>query len=362
LIPAIGQNESGNPLEEMRYFFVVVIAIIAPKAPALWIVSKTNPPLFMKQLLILSLMAVSAGAFAVENEPPNLVPVPKPLVPAATPAGLAPEQKEIEKVNAEYVAAFQRGDHKALAAFYTEDASETDGEGNVVVSGRAAIEKQLKNFFAENKGAEVELSIDSVRPLAPEVVLEKGEAVVTRAAGNSSRTNYLAIHVKRGDKWLIAHLTESESQAAVSPYGHLQELEWLVGTWKDKTSEAEVRTTCEWATNKTFLTRSFSAKSKDRGELEGTEVMGWDPVKGHIRAWIFDSEGGFGEAIWTREGDRWLVQSVTTLPDGRKASSHSTITHVSDDQYTWESTNRVLDGEVRPNIDKIQIDRVKSKD
>ena len=38
------------------------------------------------------------------------------------------------------VAVFQRGDHKAIAAFYTEDADQTDGEGNVVVSGRAAIE------------------------------------------------------------------------------------------------------------------------------------------------------------------------------------------------------------------------------
>ena len=318
--------------------------------------------MLMKQILILALSTIATVTLAAENEPPKLVPVPKPPLLAATPASIPPEQKEIEKVNEEYIMAFQKGDHKALAAFYTEDAAQTDGEGNVVVSGRAAIEKQLKDFFDENKGAGLELSIDSVKPLAPEVVLEKGEAVVTRAAGNSTTTNYLAIHVKRGGQWLIAHLAESESQAAPSPYSHLHELEWLIGTWKDNTSEAEVRTTCEWATNKTFLTRSFSAISKDRGELEGTEVIGWDPIKGHIRTWIFDSEGGFSEAIWTREGDRWLVQSVTTLPDGRKASAHNTITHVSDDQYTWESTNRVLDGEVRPNIDKIQIDRVKSKD
>ncbi|MDR3403235.1 MAG: SgcJ/EcaC family oxidoreductase [Chthoniobacter sp.] len=315
----------------------------------------------MKQLLILSLITVSAGAFAADNEPPKLVPVPKPPVQVATPASIPPEQKEIEKGNEEYVAAFQKGDHKTLAAFYTEDADQTDGEGNVVVSGRAAIEKQLKEYFDENKGAEVELNIDSVRPLAPEVVLEQGEAVVTRATGDSSKTNYLAIHVKRGGKWLTAHLTESESQATPSPYSHLQELEWMVGTWKDNTSEAEVHTTCDWAKNKTFLTRSFSAVSKDRGELEGTEVMGWDPIKGHIRAWIFDSEGGFSEAIWTRDGNRWLVQSVTTLPDGRKASALNTITHVNDDKYTWESSNRALDGAVRPNIDKIEIDRVKSK-
>jgi uncharacterized protein (TIGR02246 family) len=243
-----------------------------------------------------------------------------------------------------------------------EDADQTDGDGNVVLTGRVAIEKHLKDYFDENKGAQVELDIDSVRPIAPEVVLERGEAVVTQADGNTEKSNYLAIHVKREGKWLIAHLTETALPAETLPYSHLQELEWMVGSWKDKTSEAEVNTTCQWAVNKTFLTRSFSAKSKDRGDLEGTEVMGWDPIKGNIHAWIFDSEGGFTEGIWTRDGERWLIQSVTTLPDGRKASAHNTITHVSDDKYTWESTNRVLDGEVRPNIDKIEIERVKSKE
>jgi len=316
----------------------------------------------MKLTLILALSTLTTCTFAAETEAPRLEPVLKQAALAAKSRDMPPQQKEIEKMNDEYVAAFSRADDKALAAFYTEDADQTDGEGNEVLSGRAAIEKQLKNYFDGNKGAVVELHTDSVRSLAAEVVLEKGEAVVTQADGNSTKSNYLAVHVRREGKWLIAHLTEIISQAALTPYSHLQELEWMIGSWKDNTSEAEVHTSCGWAANKTFLTRSFSAISKDRGELEGTEVMGWDPIKGNIRAWTFDSEGGFSEAIWTRDGNRWLIQSVTTLPDGRKASAHSTITHVSDDKYTWESSNRVLDGEVRPNIDKIEIDRVKAKD
>lgn len=314
----------------------------------------------MRQVFLLPLAAFAAtAALAADNEPPNLAPVPKPAATVVVSRGRLPEQKEIEKRNGEYAAAFNKGDATAVAAFYAEDADQMDSEGNVVFSGRPAIEKQLKHYFDENKGVQLELNIESARSLAPDVVLEKGEATVTQAGGNISKTNYVAIHTKREGRWLIAHLTETASQAAASPYSHLQELEWMVGSWKDNSSEAEVRTTCQWATNKTFLTRSFSAKSKDRGELQGTEVMGWDPIKGNIRAWVFDSEGGYGEAIWTRDGNRWLIQSVTTLPDGRKASAHNTITHVSDDQYTWESTNRVLDGEVRPNIDKIEIDRLK---
>ncbi len=58
-----------------------------------------------------------------------------------------PQQKEIEKTNEEYIAAFGRGDNTTLAAFYTEDAEQTDGEGNEVLSGRAAIERQLKDLL-----------------------------------------------------------------------------------------------------------------------------------------------------------------------------------------------------------------------
>ncbi len=315
----------------------------------------------MKQFLALLLVAVTIGSSAVVGEPPKLQPMPKPLTAAVATQIIPPEQKEIEKMNDEYGEAFKRGDHKALASFYTEDADQTDGEGNVVVTGRAGIEKQLKEYFSENKGAECRLNTESVRPLTPDVMLEKGGAVVTRTDGNTTKSNYLAIHVKRDGKWLISHLTESGPQAAASPYSHLQELEWMVGSWKDNSSDMDVETTCQWAANKTFLTRSFSANSKERGKLEGTEVLGWDPIRGHIRAWIFDSEGGFGEAIWTRDGNRWLIQSVTTMADGRKASAHHSITRISDDRYTWESTNRVLDGEVRPNIEKIEINRVKSQ-
>jgi len=170
----------------------------------------------MKQHLLLSLSLLAIGSFAAEGEPPKLQPVPKPVAASVVSPNLPPEQKAIEKVNDEYSAAFKRSDHKALAGFYTEDADQTDGDGNVVVAGRAAIEKQLKDYFAANQGAECKLNIDSVRTLTPDVVLEKGEAIVTRADGTNTKSNYLAIHVKRDGKWLISHLTESGSQPEAS--------------------------------------------------------------------------------------------------------------------------------------------------
>lgn len=226
----------------------------------------------MKQLLIPFLVVV--GSFAAVGEPPKLQPIPKPVVSAVPTQIIPPEQKEIEKMNDEYSAAFQRGDHKALASFYTEDADQTDGDGNVVFAGRAGIEKQLKEYYAVNKGAACKLNTDSVRPLTPDVVLEKGGALVMRADGNTTKSNYLDIHVKRDGKWLISHLTKSGSQPAVSPCSHMQELEWMVGSWKDNSPDINVETTCQWAANKTFLIRSFSANSKEPRCLDGIQSRG----------------------------------------------------------------------------------------
>ena len=35
-------------------------------------------------------------------------------------------------------------------------------------------------------------------------------------------------------------------------------------------------------------------------------MIGYDPVKGRLRSWVFDSEGGFGEGSWRQEGNKWL--------------------------------------------------------
>ena len=171
------------------------------QAPSPMTLPTPIPDILMRLTLILALSTLTAGALAAEK-----------------PAEIPPQQKESEKMNAEYVAAFGRADDKALAAFYTEDADQTDGEGNEVLSGRAAIEKQLKDYFAANKDAVIELHTDSVRLLAAEVVLEKGEAEVTQADGVGTRSNYVAVHVKREGKWLIAHLTEVVAQSLHNAY------------------------------------------------------------------------------------------------------------------------------------------------
>ena len=119
------------------------------------------------------------------------------------------------------------------------------------------------------------------------------------------------------------------------------------------------KTTCRWTKNKNFITRSFAVSIADLIDLEGTQVIGWDPAEKVIRSWLFDSDGGFGVGVWSRKERRWTIQALQVLPDGRRASSVNVLTQVDEDTFTWESTGREVDGEVLPNIGPVTVVRKK---
>src|SRR5262245_26580341 len=56
-----------------------------------------------------------------------------------------------------FVDAFNKGDAKAVAAFWIVEGDYVDQEGRHL-KGRKAIEEALKGFFAENKGAKLQIN------------------------------------------------------------------------------------------------------------------------------------------------------------------------------------------------------------
>src|SRR5207248_1677885 len=145
----------------------------------------------------------------------------------------ADDEKAIQATQAAYVKAFNAGDAKALAAFWAPDGEFTDAEGRSF-RGRAAIEKEFAAFFADAKGAALEVTTDSLRFVAPGVALENGTTRLTRSSdGAASVSAYNIVHTKRGGQWLLASVREA-AYAPSSNYERLRDLEWLVGTWSAK--------------------------------------------------------------------------------------------------------------------------------
>ncbi len=114
-------------------------------------------------------------------------------------------------------------------------------------------------------------------------------------------------------------------EEAVSAYGQLQPLEWLVGEWIDEGRNEVVEAKFDWDENKSFLLEEFQVVREGSVVLKGTQRIGWDPQAKQIRSWIFDSAGGFGEAVWTPTDDEWVCKAKGVRSDGTSASATRTL-------------------------------------
>jgi uncharacterized protein (TIGR02246 family) len=280
--------------------------------------------------------------------------------PTTSAADQTADKAAIEKAVTSYTAAFNARDAKALAAHWSPDAVYINPLTGSQVEGREAIVKEFEAILSELKETKLAVDVESIQFISPGVAVENGVAKLISADGQPEESSYTAIHVKHNGKWLLDRVTEEDVPVVLSHYEQLKELEWMIGTWVDGDDQASIKTTCQWTRNKNFITRSFTVSIRDRIDMAGMQIIGWDPAAKQIRSWVFDSDGGFAEGRWTRNKKGWSIITTGTLADGGKASSVNVITRVDDDQFKWKSLNRTAGGELLPNIDEVVVVRGQS--
>jgi uncharacterized protein (TIGR02246 family) len=260
---------------------------------------------------------------------------------------------------AAYIEAFNKGDAKAVAAFWTEDAKYVDQVGREH-KGRAAIEKLFTQTFAARKDAKLAIQVTSVKQLTPDVVLEDGFTEVTPAAGGAGTTAaFSAVLVKKDGEWFVQSIRDAIAQPP-SNAEHFEGLEWLIGDWTGEAEKGESgRASYDWAENGNFIVSSFATTLDGEPIVGGTQWIGWDAVDKSIRSWSFYSGGGQGQAVWTNNGNAWTLETTARTADGRKVSSTNVVTKVDDDHLTWQMTKLVVDGADHPAPAAVKMKRVK---
>jgi uncharacterized protein (TIGR02246 family) len=272
-------------------------------------------------------------------------------------SGHGDDEKAIAALVASFTKAFNAGDPAAAAATYAEDALVVDEQGDRT-EGRAAIKARLAASFASSPGTQISIQVDALRFLGPDAALEEGRTTITPAGsgGSPDVTRFTVVYIKKDGRWLQSAVRD-ELSPDLTPHDRLKELEWLVGDWVNESQDAVVRTTCKWSDDGNFLLRDFTMKTRGQTVLSGTQRIGWDPVRHQFRTWIFDSEGGFGEGYWTRDGDRWTIKAEGVRQDGRHASATNIITRLGKDRASWKSVDRTIGGVAVPGVDEFTIVR-----
>jgi uncharacterized protein (TIGR02246 family) len=268
------------------------------------------------------------------------------------------DEAAVKKLIGDYVSAFNSENFEAVAGFWSESGVHVDRETGERTEGREAVKADIAEAFQQYPGIRIAGNVGSVRLIRPDVASVDGEVTVSVPGQDPTQSTFSAILTSTDGKWLIDSIEESPVVPPATSADALRDLEWTIGRWVDDGGDTRVETDIRWSPNQAFLIRSFVVTTADGEVREGTQVVGFDPRSVEIRSWTFQSDGGFGDATWSRSGDDWLVKSSQTLPDGRAASGTFVYSRVSDDEMTVRLIGHEIEGEPQPSGEAITIKRV----
>jgi uncharacterized protein (TIGR02246 family) len=251
---------------------------------------------------------------------------------------------------AAFVRTYNAGDAKALAALFTPDGQIVDKEGNTA-EGREAIKRTFAELFAEAPQKRLEVFIGSIRFIGSDLAVEVGSTKETPAPGEAPEYNsYTVLHIRRDGKWQMALARDAEGEPPTNRE-RLRPLAWLVGEWVDDDGSVVVVSSCRWSEDGNFLLQDFDLQVDGRAAMQVTQRIGWDPLAKRIRSWVFDSEGGYGESTWVRNGDGWIIKATGVRPDGTTGSATNVLIPAGTGGYVWRSFDRIVGDKVVPPIE-----------
>lgn len=255
-----------------------------------------------------------------------------------------------------FTEAYNRRDIKAVLALFSDDCVLTEADGTTL-NGRKELEKELTESFKADPDSRLSISVDSLQVVSPDVIIEEGKTTFFPDGKTlTAETDYQATHVKRGGQWLMTRV-RSFNRVVLSPYDSLRELEWLVGDWISEDEDAVVESSYYWNINKSFLLNDFSIRVKGKKVTTGVQRIGRDPLTKQIKAWVFDSEGGYAESLWSSVDDNWVIKATGVRADGKVATMTNQLTQLTQDRFRFDVADRVVGDERLPNVSVISVRR-----
>jgi uncharacterized protein (TIGR02246 family) len=311
------------------------------------------------QLLLAAALGVVA-VFALGGQRDRSPAQDRDSAPAAAsaqqPSKADSPEAAIRQLGASYTKAFNAGDAKAVAAFWTVDGEFTTPEGETV-RGRDAIEKGLAEQFKAQPKMSIEVTVDSLRTIGRNTAVAEG-VIRSRVPNDPEpvQTRYSALFVREEDGWKVASVREWVPDPATDV--SLKDVDWLLGEWTAKGDGGELRIVYTYDENKMFIHGKYSLSKDGKVVHSGTQIIGNDPLGG-LRSWVFDGSGTTGDSAWLRDGNKWVIEAVGTLPDGADVTAVNVLVPLGPDSFTWQSTNRVVGGVEMPDQPPLKVTRVK---
>lgn len=272
----------------------------------------------------------------------------------AKPAARQADEAAVKKLGDEFASVFEKRDAAAIAAHYTNEGEFIRNDGEAI-RGKGEIEKAYAAYFKTLTGKKkLEVQLDNLHFPSTDTAIAE---VTLRLKGDDNEVEASSwretLLVREGGQWKVAVTREWDRDT--NEDHTLKDLEWLVGTWEASGKERQATTSFEWDENKAFIRGKYSVKEGGKVVEAGTQLIGKDNNDGVIRSWAFQSDGGFGGGVWTREGKKWTVDVHGVMADGRELTATNVYIKLDPNTFSWQSVNRRLDGEPIPDTAPIKV-------
>lgn len=265
------------------------------------------------------------------------------------------DENAIRNETEKFVLAYNNHDSRAISQLFAEDGDFTRPESAINLHGREDIEKYFNQRFKLESDTEIKVTISQIIFPSKDNATLSGVFHMEHREQDSTKSAFRAFFEKNDGKWVIGEIRDIDILPTPDQYEHLKELEWLIGDWVDQDVDVEINISSKWNESKNLIIGNFSVITEGQPDLEGTHVIAWDPIKEKNRSWFFDSDGGFGESIWTKNEKSWVAETFQTLPDGKLASAINIYTPIDSNSYMWESVNREVGGQILPDIEPVTV-------
>ena len=258
------------------------------------------------------------------------------------------DEQSLRTTAAAYRAALAKGNRKELSDFWTADGDYLDDQG--ASHPATALVAAAEQAASQEPQPEAKVTASRIRFVAPDVAIEDGTSETASPDGNpTSRVSghYHATWVRQEGRWRLANLCERPDSPPADT--DLSQLQWMIGTWTAEQDGVNLEIRAQWNATGTFLLRDMKAIRDGTVVLRGSQRFGWDPAAKKIKSWSFDSDGGFGEALWTKDGSDWLGQATGTLADGRSTSATTILAYDGKDSFTRKTVASRIQGASGPD-------------
>jgi len=270
------------------------------------------------------------------------------------------DHRAIEQVMQQMIQAFDGRDAAAVAACWTDDGEFVHNDGEPI-RGRAGIKNGYAEFFKTFAGKpKLEIQSNSVRFPSSDMALAETTLRLRGADGAiiaSGRQE--TVLVREAGRWKVAAVREWDHD--LSEDVSLNDLEWLIGTWRASGDDGRTATlSYERDDRNAFIRGRYVIEKGGKTVETGTEIIGKDNAAGVIRSWFFESDGSFGSAVWSRDGKSWSLDLHAVRMQGSQLTAAITYLPIDAASFTWRAANQMLDGVKVADSPPIKVVKQKS--